>query len=503
MARSAPKARMDLQHCTGSQSPAALLGSAAMAAGSITLVATLLALTANAVPAPPSSNHRLSPRDPAPFPAPAPQTTHNNDGLCGRNVGSCYPGFCCSIWGYCGNSPDHCGSGCQSDYGVCTSARTATTSSVSSGGATVASFASTSSTISEGSSLASTTITSGPTTSVTSTASQTTSSGGSATTSSASPTTSSSPPSTSTETTSSSAQTTTTSSASASPTFVSTTGQCGDSYGLCPLGLCCGEYGWCGSEPSSCSVSSGCDKRYGDCDGFPQDPNINIVYGCRVPGTVAITFDDGPYTTISTIANAFKAAGARTTFFVNGDNADCIFDHAAALLAAYTDGHQIGAHTWSHPDIATLSEAELRREMGLLESAVKMITGARPNFFRPPFGSYNKTSVDIVADLGYTHFVLWDMTPQETSNGRDQSTSADVKNEKQTYNEADLSVPHIFLQHSQIKKTVSDMVPFIISWAQSKNLSMVTVADCLGTGAPKYRDVGQPTAKNASWTCDI
>ncbi|KAI9334668.1 hypothetical protein DFJ73DRAFT_962916 [Zopfochytrium polystomum] len=441
----------------------------ALVATTAILVLLLRPHVAKAAPASGNSNaNHLHPRDPAPFPAPA----SNNNGLCGKNVGSCYPGFCCSTWGFCGNTTDHCGTGCQSAYGACTGTNT-TSSSGSSGGATTNSTGGTTSTA-------------------------TTSTGSTTNTKSTTTTTSGS-----TSKSSSTTGTPTTSSTGTIPDFVSTTGQCGPTYGLCPLGLCCGKYGWCGSDPSSCKVSSGCDKRYGDCDGFPQDPKINIVYGCKVDKTVAITFDDGPYTTISTIANAFKAAGGYTTFFVNGDNADCIFDHAAALKAAYDDGHQIGAHTWSHPDITTLSEAELRREMGLLESAVKMITGARPNFFRPPFGSYNKTSVDIVADLGYTHFVLWDMTPQELSNNRGQSTSADVKNEKKTYNNADLSVPHIFLQHSQIRKTVSDMVPFIINWAQSKKLKMVTVADCLGTGIPKYRDIGQPTAKNDSWTCDI
>ncbi|KAI9347767.1 hypothetical protein DFJ73DRAFT_761018 [Zopfochytrium polystomum] len=298
---------------------------------------------------------------------------------------------------------------------------------------------------------------------------------------------------------------------SATPSY-GVNGKCGITDGLCYPGFCCSIYGYCGTSAAycgdgcqpNCSLSDGCNPLYGDCAGHPQDPAIAIVYGCSVPGTVAITFDDGPYTSMPTIANAFKAAGGRTTFFVNGDNADCIFDHAADLLAAYNDGHQIGVHTWSHPDIGTLSRDELLFEMNHLEDAIKWITGARPNYFRPPFGSYNRTSVDIIAALGYTHIVLWDETPQETSGDRDQSRSSDVANEKATYNAADVSVPHIFLQHSTVKKTVSDMVPFIISWAQSKGLAMVTVADCLGEGAASmYRDVGQPTAKNASWTCDL
>ncbi|KAI9337720.1 hypothetical protein DFJ73DRAFT_646400 [Zopfochytrium polystomum] len=406
-------------------------------------------------------------------------TIYSDDGSCGgSNNWSCYPGFCCSAYGYCGQTEDFCGVGCQSGFGQCGNATSTTAGSASnSGGAGLET---------------------GPSKTVTESSEPPVSS--------ATLTESSEPAvSSSTLTESSEAATTLTSSTSSTaadplPTFVSTTGECGQAFGLCPLGLCCSQYGYCGSSAFNCDLSSGCNPQYGDCTGLPQDSNIAVVYSCTVPGTVAITFDDGPYTTMSTIADAFTAAGGRTTFFLNGQNRGCIYDHAADVLAAYAAGHQIAAHTWSHPNITTLTEAALRSEMSRLDDAIKNITGARPLFFRPPLGAYNRTSADIVGAAGYTHFVLWDETPQETSGGAAVSTAADVANEKATYEAADPATPHIFLQHGTQALTVSDMVPFIIDWAIGRNLSMVTVAECLG-GVPMYRDVEPPGAPDGSWTC--
>ncbi|KAI9326095.1 hypothetical protein DFJ73DRAFT_767094 [Zopfochytrium polystomum] len=371
-------------------------------------------------------------------------TTYTKDGSCGgSNNWSCYPGYCCSQYGFCGQAIAYCGAGCQASFGQCGDVTTSSSTS-NAGGAGTKSVLST--------------------------------------------------------TQAAAASASTSSSADTQPTFISTTGRCGQAYGLCPLGLCCSQYGYCGSSAFNCNLSSGCNPLYGDCAGLPQDPNIAVVYSCTVPGTVAITFDDGPYTTMSTIANAFTGAGGHTTFFLNGQNRGCIYDHAADVLAAYQAGHQIAAHTWSHPNITTLTAAALRSEITRLDDAIKSITGARPLFFRPPLGAYNRTSADIVAAAGYTHMVLWDVTPQELSNGNAGSTAADVVNEKATYNSVDMTTPHIFLQHGTQALTVSDMVPFIIDWAIGRNLSMVTVAECLG-GVAMYRDVGLPSARDASWTC--
>lgn len=49
-------------------------------------------------------------------------------------------------------------------------------------------------------------------------------------------------------------------------------------------------------------------------------PVGRAITSCTVPGTVALTFDDGPFDYTNKAMNLLKAAGFRATFFLNGDN---------------------------------------------------------------------------------------------------------------------------------------------------------------------------------------
>ena len=84
------------------------------------------------------------------------------------------------------------------------------------------------------------------------------------------------------------------------------------------------------------------------------------------------------------IENTLNDHGAKATFFVNGNNYECIYspDNVAALKQRYAEGHLIGSHTWNHADIATLSADELNDELQYVEDALKKILGVKPRFFR-------------------------------------------------------------------------------------------------------------------------
>jgi peptidoglycan/xylan/chitin deacetylase (PgdA/CDA1 family) len=53
-----------------------------------------------------------------------------------------------------------------------------------------------------------------------------------------------------------------------------------------------------------------------------------IINDCTTPGTVALTFDDGPFIYTESVLNQLAAAGAKATFFVNGQNWGNIYDNA-------------------------------------------------------------------------------------------------------------------------------------------------------------------------------
>ncbi|KAF8572691.1 carbohydrate esterase family 4 protein, partial [Ramaria rubella] len=96
--------------------------------------------------------------------------------------------------------------------------------------------------------------------------------------------------------------------------------------------------------------------------------------------TVALTFDDGPYIYETQIATTLKNAGIKGTFFVNGNNWECIYDDAMvkSIQNAYADGHEFGSHTWHHYDLTTLPWD------GTGGIALQRIIGVSPAMMRPP-----------------------------------------------------------------------------------------------------------------------
>ncbi|KAI9610520.1 hypothetical protein H4Q26_006662 [Puccinia striiformis f. sp. tritici PST-130] len=118
---------------------------------------------------------------------------------------------------------------------------------------------------------------------------------------------------------------------------------------------------------------------------------------CSRPGLAALTFDDGPYDYQNQIADYLHNRGINGTFFVNGNNYDCIYDeqYVQRLKRTFAQGHLIGSHTWSHPNISTLSAPQLNQQLDLVERALMKILGVKPKFFRAPYGEHNKQSLDI------------------------------------------------------------------------------------------------------------
>src|SRR5438309_1020436 len=70
-----------------------------------------------------------------------------------------------------------------------------------------------------------------------------------------------------------------------------------------------------------------------------------IINSCTVPGTVSLTFDDGPYIYTNEVLDMLDAAGMEATFFVCGQNYDSIYNHIPTIQRMYNEGHQVASHT--------------------------------------------------------------------------------------------------------------------------------------------------------------
>ncbi|THH10445.1 hypothetical protein EW145_g1329 [Phellinidium pouzarii] len=222
----------------------------------------------------------------------------------------------------------------------------------------------------------------------------------------------------------------------------------------------------------------------------------DVYSSCTEPNTVALTFDDGPYIYETEIVDLLNKNGIKATFFVNGYNWDCIYDDSviASLQYAYNSGHLIGSHTWSHPDLTTLSWDEIHDEMWKVELALSRIIGVWPAWMRPPYGNYNDL-VRSASAIRNQSLVIWDFDSQD-------SDGASVQESEQYY--TDLVNQHpsnvIALNHETYQTTAEQVLPFAIQALKAKGYNFATVAECLG-GKPAYHGVFSPGTKDSSWTC--
>ncbi|PGH05511.1 hypothetical protein AJ80_08332 [Polytolypa hystricis UAMH7299] len=198
-----------------------------------------------------------------------------------------------------------------------------------------------------------------------------------------------------------------------------------------------------------------------------------VITQCTQPGVVALTFDDGPYQYEPSLLQKLEAAGAKATFFVTGTLYNCIYSQQATLQAAYNAGHQIAGHTWTHANLANLQASGIQDEMKRLEDALANILGIKPNYMRPPNGATGGSVIPTVSGMGYK-IVTWDVDSGDWSN-------IPASQSQQTISQAGTGGNgHIILMHETIQSTVNELVPWVLNWAQSNNLRMVTVAECLG-----------------------
>ncbi len=129
-----------------------------------------------------------------------------------------------------------------------------------------------------------------------------------------------------------------------------------------------------------------------------------------VPATqaknVAITFDDGPSPKWTPqILDILKRNNVKATFFVIGDNARA---HPAILKRIYAEGHFIGNHTQTHPNMKDLSASAQASQLDQGTRSISVALGGsyKPCYFRPPYGSYNTTTFNAAKQRGMS-FIMW------------------------------------------------------------------------------------------------
>jgi len=101
------------------------------------------------------------------------------------------------------------------------------------------------------------------------------------------------------------------------------------------------------------------------------------------PKAVTLTFDDGPDPEWTPkILDVLKQKNASATFFLIGIQADKFGDVTSRI---YDEGNEIGNHTFTHPDISSVSRSFMKLELNLTEQLFASRLGVRTILFRPPY----------------------------------------------------------------------------------------------------------------------
>ncbi|MDB5423143.1 MAG: polysaccharide deacetylase, partial [Phenylobacterium sp.] len=121
-----------------------------------------------------------------------------------------------------------------------------------------------------------------------------------------------------------------------------------------------------------------------DGEAYETMPTSYVIqrYGAH-RGWVALTFDDGPDGRWTPkILDILKAKHAPATFFVIGKNMSAFPELVAREVR---EGHDVGNHTWTHPNIGEISQAQTSVELSATQRLFETITGRSMRLLRPPF----------------------------------------------------------------------------------------------------------------------
>lgn len=142
---------------------------------------------------------------------------------------------------------------------------------------------------------------------------------------------------------------------------------------------------------------------------------------------VALTYDDGPGADTNRLLDTLRARHAHASFMVVGGNAG---KDEGTLKRMRAEGHTVGNHTTTHPQLPNLDGAALGRELDQTSSTVEHATGQRPKWLRPPYGATNDAVNRAAGDRGMA-VALWDVDTRDWATRDTQATCRTAVDEAQ------------------------------------------------------------------------
>jgi len=165
------------------------------------------------------------------------------------------------------------------------------------------------------------------------------------------------------------------------------------------------------NQPTACVTLQ---EKYGDLGAvFVNDDN-----------KIYLTFDLGYESGFTNdILDVLKANNVKATFFVTGSYAE---KQGEIVQRIIDEGHTVGNHSWSHPDMTTLNDTDAALEITKVHDIVKEKYGYETYLFRFPAGTFSEKTLAIAAQNGH-HSVFWSFAYNDWDNANQPDETEALK----------------------------------------------------------------------------
>ena len=183
---------------------------------------------------------------------------------------------------------------------------------------------------------------------------------------------------------------------------------------------------------------------------------------------IAMTFDDGPSGPLTPkLLDLAAKKHIKLTFFLIGENAA---HYPQLVQRELAEGHQVGNHSYTHPDLARMSDDAVRAEIQKTQDAIINASGYKPVVMRPPYGALTaRQRLWVSHDFGFK-IILWDVDPLDWRNPGSSVVAQRII--------AGTRPGSIILSHDIHSGTV-DAMPQVFDTLLAKGYKFVTVSELL------------------------
>ncbi|HVE68023.1 MAG TPA: polysaccharide deacetylase family protein [Solirubrobacteraceae bacterium] len=189
----------------------------------------------------------------------------------------------------------------------------------------------------------------------------------------------------------------------------------------------------------------------------------------------ALTFDDGPSQYSEQVMDQMRRAGAQATFFIVGR----VIRGREDVVREQVRFGGVADHTWTHANLPTLGNRELRAELLNTKREIERATREPVTLFRPPYGARDARVDRAVRRLGMVS-VIWDVDTRDSAGAGSAEIAANA--------DSGMRPGSIILMHDTYDRSLAAL-PQILQAARRKGIRLVSVPQMLALDPPSEAQV--------------